>query len=324
MDGVGRAFPTRTEDRLVARAPVLAAFDPVALDPAPVRLAAMLAAYTEAPLLVASACSGANTVDALAAGQLGEADLAPDTGRMAERVVAELRREGVAAERLALGATSPSRALSLAAEQLGAGVIAVGSAAAAEPGRVAVGSTGARLLNGAPCAVAVAPLEWAPRTDPTVIGAGFVDSAEGRDALHGAHMLADRAGTVLRVLTVVQPRAWMLGDGPWPAREGGRRDDELAALAADIRAQAESAAQAATAGLLGAPVDVDVLEGEPDDVLRSASAEVDLLVCGSRGYGPPSATLMGGVARRLAADAACPLIVTARAAVVGLEELLTD
>jgi nucleotide-binding universal stress UspA family protein len=308
----------------VAPAPVLAAFDPVALDPAPVRLAATVAAFTGAPLFVATAYAGGDVIDLLAAGQLGEADLAPGTGRMAQRVVAELRREGVTAERLEMGATSPARALSLAAEELGAGLIAVGSAAAAEPGRVLVGGTGARLLNGAPCAVGVAPLEWAPRTELTVIGAGFVDSAEGRDAVRGAHMIADRAGTVLRVLSVVQPRTWMLGDGAEEAHEGDAHERALAAVAAEIRARAEDAAQAATAGLLGAPVDVDVLVGEPDHVLRSASGEVDLLVCGSRGYGPPSTTLLGGVTRRLAADAACPVIVAAHAATVGLEQLLDD
>lgn len=306
----------------MAAAPVLAAFDPVALDPAPVRLAAAVAAFTGAPLYVASVYAGGEAIGALAGGQLGEADLAPRTGRMTDAVAAELEREGVTAQPMRMGATSAASALCLAAEHLGVGLIAVGSAAAAQPGRVTLGSTGARVLNGAPCAVGVTPLEWVPAADLTVIGAGFVDSAEGRDAVHGAHALADRAGTVLRVLSVVQPRTWMLdeGDGADP----GRREDALAAVAAEIRARAEDAAQAATAGLLGAPVDVDVLVGEPEEILRAASGEVDILVCGSRGYGPPSSTLLGGVTRGLAGDAGCPVIVAAHAATVGLQQLLED
>jgi nucleotide-binding universal stress UspA family protein len=304
--------PDPTE-ALVARAPILAGFDPVALDPAPVRLAAAIAAYTGAPLLVASAYAGGDVVDMLAAGQLAEADLAPRTGRMTERVAAELEREGVTAEPLELGATSAARALCLAAEQLGAALVVVGSAAAADSRRVTVGSTGERVLNGAPCAVAVAPLEWVARNPPAVIGVGFVDSAEAREALHAAHALADRAGTRLRVVSVIQPRAWMGGDG-----------DALASVAGDIRTRAEDAAQSAIGALLGAPVDVDVNEGEPDDVLCGATAELDLIACGSRGYGSPSVTLLGGVTRRLAAGASCPVLVTARAAHVGFEQLLAD
>jgi nucleotide-binding universal stress UspA family protein len=306
----------------VASAPVLAAFDPVALDPAPVRLAAAVAAFTGAPLYVASVYAGGETIDALAGGQLGEADLAPRTGRLTDAVAAELEREGVTAEPIRLGATSAASALCLAAEHLGAALIAVGSAAAAEPGRVALGSTGARVFNGAPCAVAAAPLEWVAAAELTVIGAGFVDSAEGRDAVHGAHVLADRAGTVLRVLSVVQARTWMLAEDD--RADPGRMDGALATVAADIRTRAENAAQAATAGLLGAPVDVDVLVGEPAEELRAATGEMDLLVCGSRGYGAPSSVLLGGVTRVLAAGAACPVIVTAHAATVGLDRLLGD
>lgn len=307
----------------MAPAPVIAAFDPVALDPAPVRLAATLAAVMRAPLFVASVHAGDDTVDLLTGGQLGEEDLAPGPSTAADRVVGELRREGVDAEVVTLGAASAARALSLAAEELGAGLITVGSAARAEPKRLEAGSTAQRLLNGAPCAVAVTPLEWVADHELTVVGAGFVDTREGRDAVRGAHALADRAGSVLRVLAAVQPRTWMLPGGA-PGHAGERDEEGFGAIAAQMRARAEDAAQAAVAGLLGAPVDVDVVVGEPAHVLRDVTTEVELLVCGSRGYGPPAATLVGGVTRRLTADAACPVLVTAHAPVVALEALLGD
>jgi len=51
---------------------------------------------------------------------------------------------------------------------------------------------------------------------------------------------------------------------------------------------------------------------DPVAFLIAASDRLDLLVCGSRGYGPQRAVLLGGVSRRVAAEARCPVIVLAR------------
>jgi nucleotide-binding universal stress UspA family protein len=309
-------------ERVAVSAPVLAAFDPVALDPAPVRFAAMVAAVTGAPLHIAAVYADDDVVDRLTGGQLGE-DLTATPGRAVDRIVAELRREGAAAEALLLGATSPPRALSLAAEQLGAGLVVVGSAARAEPGVATAGSTGERLFNGCPCAVAVVPLEWVANHAMTVIGTGFVDTAEGREAVHGAHALADRAGTVLRVIVAVHPPSWMLPDGDG-ADDPRARTAAYEAVGAEIRERAEQAAQAGTGGLLGAPVDIDVLVADPAELLLAASREVDLLVCGSRGYGPTPATLVGGVTRRLVTGAGCPVVVTPHGPEIALQALVAQ
>ena len=292
--------------------PVLAAFDPVARDVAPIRFAAAVAGYTGAPLTVASVFASDDLVDRLAGGQLGEEPTEARTDILAE-AVRELRDAGVEADDLALGATSAPGGLSLAAENIGAALIVVGSTARARPERVEAGSTAARLLNGAPCAVAVVPVGWWGPRVPAIVGAGFVDTADGRDALHGAHALAERSGARLRVLCAVQPRAWMLRGG-----------EEFDHVAEELRTEIETAAQSAAGTLLGAPVDVDVEVAEPDDALVRASAEVDVLVCGSRGYGPRPAVLLGGVTRRLAGAAACPVVVAAHGAEVRLEALLAD
>jgi hypothetical protein len=47
-----------------------------------------------------------------------------------------------------------------------------------------------------------------------------------------------------------------------------------------------------------------------------------VLVLGSRGYGPRSATLRGGVSRRVAAEGGRPVVVVARAPEVPLEALV--
>jgi nucleotide-binding universal stress UspA family protein len=64
--------------------------------------------------------------------------------------------------------------------------------------------------------------------------------------------------------------------------------------------------------------------GDAAEFLVAASENVDLLVCGSRGYGPARAVLLGGVSRRVASEAHCPVIVLARGAETGLEALVDE
>jgi hypothetical protein len=60
----------------------------------------------------------------------------------------------------------------------------------------------------------------------------------------------------------------------------------------------------------------------PADVLVRVSEHLDLLICGSRGYGPVRAVLLGGVSRRLTAEAHCPVIVLPRGVQASLEALM--
>ena len=54
--------------------------------------------------------------------------------------------------------------------------------------------------------------------------------------------------------------------------------------------------------------------GDPGRILAEASDDLDLLVVGSRGYGPLHSVLVGGVAGRVVREAACPVIVLPRKA----------
>jgi nucleotide-binding universal stress UspA family protein len=287
-------------------APVLAAVSPVTRDLAPVRFAAAVAGCTGAPLLIAAVEAREAEIDRLVGGQLGE-DLPRVADAALEEICGTLAADGIEAEALALGATSAPRGLELAAQEAGAGLIVIGSLAAGRPNRVLPGPTADRLLNGAPCAVALVPRRWQRTRDLHVIGAAFADTVEGRAAVRSAHTLAHRSGARLRVLAAIRPLAWM--------------DGEPKALAEDLRARAEQAAGAAISGLVGAPVDVDVIVADPERFLLEASAHVDLLVCGARGYGPGPAVLLGGVTRALTSSASCPVIVLAHGAPAGLEAL---
>jgi nucleotide-binding universal stress UspA family protein len=296
--------------------PVLAAVDPGAVDLAPVRFAAVVAGHTGAALMLASVYAADDAVERVVGGQLGE-DLPRDASAALEQAEAAVRSgfprfakaDADALDTMPVGASSAPRGLTFAALELGAALVVVGSSAATVAGRTGVGSTAARLLDGAPCAVAVVPAEWDPSSDWDVVGAGFVATVEGRAAARGTHVLAGRAGARLRLLAAVQPRAWMEGD---PEQ-----------VAADLRARAEEAGGAEMAALVGTAVDVDVQVGEPAAVLLAAAGDdLDVLVCGARGYGPERSALLGGVTREVVAAAACPVIVLARGPGVALESLV--
>jgi nucleotide-binding universal stress UspA family protein len=283
-------------------APILAAFDPVSEDMAPVWLAAAVASRTGAPLIVGAVSASGDSIDRAAGAQDGE-DLPTDAEAEAAlvRVTGTLLDAGIAAQTVSFAASTAPRGLAFGAMELGAAMLVAGSHTGAPDGRVAPGSTASRLLAGTPCAVAIAPPGWDRARPLTTIAAAFVDSAEGRAALHAAHAIARRAARELRVLTAVRPRAWM----------GDADEDEL-------RVAAEQAAGESAYSLLGERVDVDAAVGEPAEVLLAAAAEVDLLVLGSRAYGPEPAALLGGVSRVLTGQAACPVVVLARGAPVAV------
>jgi nucleotide-binding universal stress UspA family protein len=62
------------------------------------------------------------------------------------------------------------------------------------------------------------------------------------------------------------------------------------------------------------------LEGPPGEVLATESAELDLLVTGSRGYGPRAAVLLGSTTHTLMRKAACPGLITPRAVSLDLAQ----
>jgi nucleotide-binding universal stress UspA family protein len=72
------------------------------------------------------------------------------------------------------------------------------------------------------------------------------------------------------------------------------------------------------------PAEIEVRTGDPAETLIGLSQDVDALVCGSRGYGPLRAALLGSVTRRLAAEARCPLVVLPRGVKDSLESLFAE
>ncbi|HEV7844822.1 MAG TPA: universal stress protein, partial [Thermoleophilaceae bacterium] len=268
-----------------------------------------------APLLVASVERGGSDV------QFDE-DLTGDCSEALAQVEVELQAAHVHADCLRLRSTSAARALHELAEEEDAGLLVVGSSRKSAVGRVLAGWTGTRLLHGAPCPVAVVPIDWSGEKPPATIGVAYTDSPTGRDALRGGFALAHRIGALLRVVTAVPHTEGMhLETDPPIAPVVDRRD--VVDVEGEHRLEAEAHLRAVVAELEGdVPVEAEALVGDPAKVLVDFSKGVDLLVVGSRGYGPARAVLLGSVSRRVMGEAYCPVLVLPRGVEAALEALL--
>ena len=191
---------------------------------------------------------------------------------------------------------SPAHALHSMAEGEDAALVIVGSTHTGRAGRVFPGSTGERLLDGAPCAVAVVPDRYRERVGPIgVVGAAYDGTPEARAAVRAAAELARGFDAELVVIGVVVPGAYDL-DG---AVDGH-------SIVRDVREELDAIVEE----LPGATA--TLLTGDAAELLAEHSRHVDLLVTGSRGYGPVRAVLAGGVSGRLLRSAHCPVVVVPR------------
>jgi nucleotide-binding universal stress UspA family protein len=302
--------------------PIIVGYDPQTSDRAPVAFAVAAARFTGAPLIVASACSGAAARRRGGASSLDE-DLAPDASGALGEVERELEAGDIAVDYMQLENTSAARALHEVAEAQDAGLLVVGSTNRGAMGRVLPGSTAERLMHGAPCPIAIVPHAWEGGGGLGTIGVAYVDTEEGREALRGAHALARRAGAKLRVLTAVKAGLSALGDTE--ATTAVQPGKGVTEIEGELRTQAEAALRTATQALVdGVPLETDAFVEDPADVLIRVSEHLDLIVCGSRGYGPLRAVLLGGVSRRLGADARCPVVVLPRGVRESLEALMGE
>jgi nucleotide-binding universal stress UspA family protein len=201
---------------------------------------------------------------------------------------------------------SPAAALQQLAFVAEAGLIVVGSSERSGLGKVVAGSVAEALLSGAPIPVAVAPAGYASATRPStgVIGCAFDGSAEARHALRYAAKLAARLGADIQIIGVHQPVTFgvsVSGTLGYRSANDALRE-ALQAKLDEAREQLDS----------GAGVTTLLLEGPVPATLITQSAKLDLLVAGSRGYGPVRRVLVGSVSRALVREASCPVVVVPR------------
>jgi nucleotide-binding universal stress UspA family protein len=232
---------------------------------------------------------------------------------------AELRdaAEGIvsrAAERLAelpslqtrlVSAASPARGLYALAEEQSADLVVIASTHRSPLGRALLGGVAERLLQGAPCAIAVAPVGWRERAGeaPALVGVAYDGLPEAETALAFAATLAGALGARMRLWFAIAPTG---------GEEDPRRYGEYAA---QIRGWATEILERGRASLpAGVAADEVVLEGDPARAIAHAAAvaRADLLVCGSRGYGPAQRVLLGATSSALIREAPCPVVVVPR------------
>jgi nucleotide-binding universal stress UspA family protein len=224
-----------------------------------------------------------------------------DSREMLER---ERRALGVSAELTGMASSSVGSGLHQLAEDRAADLIVVGSCSRGLAGRVLVGDDTRGSLNGASCAVAIALRGYAdhPR-DICTIGVAYNDTpeAEAEAALAVARGLAAEHRATVRALTAVSPTSGAVG-GWEPVGAGWGEMIEALEQAANARLRALDG------------VDGRVAVGLPGDELTAFTDELDLLVVGSRSYGPLRRLMFGSTSAHLARTARCPLLVLPRSA----------
>lgn len=235
---------------------------------------------------------------------------AADVLRTAEDQLARLR-PGLQVETRALADLSAPRALHRLAADAGADLLAIGACHRGPVGRAILGGTGDRLVHGAPCPVAVAPHDFAPtERAERMIGVAYDGGPESEAALAWADRLAEDWGASLELLSAV---AFV----PVPVYPG-------IAMAPNV--ELEDAMRVEAQGRLDAALDRlpasrratgRVLDGPVVPRLAEAASDLDILVAGSRDYGPVGTVLFGSVSRGLMHKAPCPVIVVPRTAVDG-------
>jgi nucleotide-binding universal stress UspA family protein len=238
-----------------------------------------------------------------------DAEWVADRHRQAELVLDAARRllaDAASVDFRVVASSSAAHGLHDLAEELGASVIVVGSSRIAAENRLFAGSTADRLLAGSRAPVAVAPAGMRNRGlgVPERIGVAYIDTPDGHAALDLAVRLATRVGASLTLYSVLADEAEVVLPVIGKDAEQGF-----------VTMAHQSFQRALDVAVAGIPTEVrgtgHILTGDVVDVLSELD-EVDVLFCGSRGYGPTLRVLLGGVSSRLVRSARTPIIVVPR------------
>jgi nucleotide-binding universal stress UspA family protein len=208
--------------------------------------------------------------------------------------------EGVEATLISAVGASAGATLHSQAEELDADLIVVGSSRHGAIGRVMLGDDTRRALNGSPCAVAIASKRYAEHPKPFErIGVGYNNTPESRAALELARQVAAPTRARVQALEVIAIPTYAY-TGMVAASVGDEIDVVLKEAGERLRA------------LPG--VEGNAVYGLTGEELAAFGDEVDLLVVGSRGYGPWKRLVLGSTSDYLERHARCSLLVLPRAA----------
>jgi nucleotide-binding universal stress UspA family protein len=220
----------------------------------------------------------------------------------AERLLDGLDEEGV--ERRLIPSGTPAHGLHGLAEAERAALVAVGGTHHGALGRLIPGGDAERLLHGSPCPVAVVPA-GASLDDARTVAIAYDGGEESEAALGAAASLARRLGARLVLVGAVDPSPYR-----------GFSAESRPRIEATAREHAQRVLTEAVEGVGGdLQVESRVAVGPAGQALvQAAAGDVDVLVIGSRGYGPARSVLLGSVSRHVLAHASCPVVVVPRGA----------
>ncbi len=194
-------------------------------------------------------------------------------------------------------ASSVGRGLHEVADAERADLLVIGSCRRGLLGRVMIGDETSDALNGAGCAVAVAPFGYADAQAVIgEIGVAYDGSPDSAGALAVARELAHEHDTRLSAFQAVAVPAYLSVPG-------------AGTLAQSLPGMVDEARDRIAA--LG-DVEPHAAYGVAAEELAVYSASLGLLVIGSRGYGPVGRLVHGSTSRQLARTARCPLLVLTR------------
>ncbi|HVQ59494.1 MAG TPA: universal stress protein [Solirubrobacterales bacterium] len=210
---------------------------------------------------------------------------------------------GVSVETRTYTGDSAAHVLTDLAEAGEADLIVVGSPHRSAVGRTLIGSVAERLLHGASVPIAVAPHGFAarPAKGLDLIAIAYDGTPESKLALRRAEALARAARAKLRVLTVSAPAVPMPGGAGYAPVLGFDAEGSIAEALAAIDPAIETEGRR--------------LAGPPAEAIAQACGDVDLVVSGSRGYGPLGRVFVGSVSSSLICKAPCPVLVVPRSEV---------
>jgi nucleotide-binding universal stress UspA family protein len=189
-------------------------------------------------------------------------------------------------------------------------LVVCGSSRRGDAGKASIGHTTRQLVQDGHYALAIAARGLSGHGDLAItrVGVGYDGGPEACAALAWGAAIAEGCGAHLSVRGVINDHIPALG---WPSlwiepfRECWNEvmDEEVRALRTSI--------EAATVGL-SVPVTATVDRDVPAASLLDLAATTDLLVIGSRRWGPMARLLLGGTGEALVHGAQCSLLIVPR------------
>ncbi len=303
------------------QAPILVAFSPSKSGRAPVEFGIAASQVTGAPLTIMFIHHGGPWVDRFA-GDLD--DSAGGDALAIKHLEQDLQRRKIAADVVVRESRTTGSGLKEAIDELAPQMVVLCASKRGAVGSAVIGSTIERVVHEAVCPVAVVPHDYErPEAGVQTVGAAYVPTDEGREALRAAAGLARAGSARLRAIVVLDPK-FVAQQGQGMMSEQHRDVDPAQADESREGMAARSGLKEALAEVAGdLDAETDVLHNEPADGLIAASRHVDLLFMGSRARGPRRAAVFGSVSRKVAEESACPVVILPRGTSGAADELIS-